>query len=159
MRSLAFPFRRTAAAVVIAAVAACGESPVAPDTSPLDGTWTLSVAHLADSKVSCEVSPFTVTLATSASSLTGDSEARADSHSECAVIGGAPPYSTPFYPTGAMSGEVSGSTVSLALDDGSWSFAGVRSGSTISGTATYRGTDSAGPVERSGTFTLRRAAR
>ena len=159
MRSLAFPLPRAAAALVLAAVAACGESPVAPDTSPLDGTWTLAVTHLADSKVSCEVSPFTVTLTTSASALTGDSEAAASSHAECSVIGGAPPYSTPFYPTGALAGEVSGSTVSLALDDGSWAFAGTRSGSTISGIATYHGTDSPGPVERTGTFTLRRVAR
>lgn len=150
---------RIAAALVLAALAACGESPVAPATTSLDGTWTLSVAHLADSKVSCEVSPFTVTLTTSASALTGSSEARADSHAECTVIGGAPPYSTPFYPTGALTGEFSGSTVALVLYDDSWSLAGTRNGDTITGTATYRGTDSAGPVERTGTFTLRRTAR
>ena len=161
MRSISLLPRivRVTVALSIAAAGACSESPVAPAATTFDGTWTLSVSHLPDSKVSCEVSPFTVALTTSATRVTGTSDATAGSHTECTVIGGTPPYSTPFYPTGALSGEVSGSTVSLVLDDGSWSFAGARSGDVITGTATYRGTDDAGPVERSGAFTLRRVGR
>jgi hypothetical protein len=116
--------------LIVAIAGACGSSSTGPSNGPLTGTWTLSAPSMTMGSASCSFSG-TMTITQSGSSLHGDLPdpgittvcATTDSKDSVTDAG-----------TGLAGGTVSGSNVSLSLDNNAVQATGTVSGNVMSGT-------------------------
>jgi hypothetical protein len=111
--------------VIVAFVAACGSSSVGPTNGPLTGTWTLSAPGLTMAGATCSFSG-TMSITQNGGSLRGDLPSPGIT---TVCVGGASKDSVTDAGTGLASGTVSGSMVTLSLDNNN----AVQASGTVSG--------------------------
>jgi autotransporter translocation and assembly factor TamB len=125
---------RTVFVLALLFIASCGgDGPTAVDPVTLNGSWSASFTNMSGSGASCHTSSVTATLTTSGNTFTGT---YGSGTMTCAAAGQS--ESWPF-PSGAIvNGTINGNTVAFDLDTPDQHQAGTVSGTSMSGTATWK---------------------
>jgi hypothetical protein len=132
-----------------AAAGACGSSSTGPGNGPLTGTWTLSAPNMTMGSASCAFSG-TMSITQTGSSLHGDLP---DPGITTVCVTTNSKDSVTDAGTGLAGGNVSGSNVSLSLDNNAVQATGTVSGNMMSGTTMTINYPNASIVNATGSWT------
>ena len=123
----------------------------------LSGSWTLAIPALEGDGTLCSVYGVHLGLTLQGVQVQGGSQAWSSPSVGCDVTGGEPPFSTPFPPSGPLSGVLHGTTLSVHFGQAAWTLNGTfTAADRIEGDATYYETVDDELVVRTGRFVLRK---